>query len=103
MRTTLAGTAMIAVGTLIGWLASQGRFLNAVQAQEKGGSDPPLLKQINNGNWLDEAEAKSLVDELYYQRAVHVYMTMLPALRLYGTGVEFFDQTWKPDDVVKVK
>jgi hypothetical protein len=26
----------------------------------------------------------------------------LVALRLYGTGVEFFDQTWKPDDVVKV-
>lgn len=25
------------------------------------------------------------------------------ALRLYGTGIEFFDQTWKPDDVVKVK
>jgi hypothetical protein len=27
----------------------------------------------------------------------------LVALRLYGTGVEFFDQTWKPDDVIKVK
>jgi hypothetical protein len=27
----------------------------------------------------------------------------LVALRLYGTGVEFFDQTWKPDDVVKLK
>jgi hypothetical protein len=27
----------------------------------------------------------------------------LVALRLYGTGVEFFDQTRKPDDVVKVK
>src|SRR5262249_3481984 len=26
----------------------------------------------------------------------------LAALRLYGTGVEFFDQSWKPDDVVKV-
>jgi hypothetical protein len=26
----------------------------------------------------------------------------LVALRLYGTGVEFFDQTWKPDDVVKM-
>jgi Protein of unknown function (DUF1214) len=26
----------------------------------------------------------------------------LVALRLYGTGVEFYDQTWKPDDVVKV-
>jgi hypothetical protein len=23
-------------------------------------------------------------------------------IRLYGAGVEFFDQTWKPDDVVKV-
>ena len=27
----------------------------------------------------------------------------LVALRLYGTGVEFYDHTWKPDDVVKVK
>ena len=27
----------------------------------------------------------------------------LVALRLYGTGVEFFDQSWKPDDVVKIK
>ena len=27
----------------------------------------------------------------------------LVALRLYGTGVEFYDQTWKPDDVVKLK
>ena len=27
----------------------------------------------------------------------------LAAVRLYGSGVEFFDQTWKPDDVVKVK
>jgi hypothetical protein len=26
-----------------------------------------------------------------------------PRLRLYGTGVEFYDQSWKPDDVVKVK
>ena len=29
-------------------------------------------------------------------------LNFLVALRLYGTGVEFFDQTWKPDDVVKV-
>ena len=27
----------------------------------------------------------------------------LAAVRLYGTGFDFFDQTWKPDDVVKVK
>jgi hypothetical protein len=28
---------------------------------------------------------------------------LLIAVRLYGTGAEFYDQTWKPDDVVKIK
>jgi hypothetical protein len=45
---------------------------------------PPLVGQINNGNWLAEDEAQALVDELYYQRAVHAYMTMLPALNTIG-------------------
>ena len=27
----------------------------------------------------------------------------IAALRLYGSGVEFFDQTWIPDDIVKLK
>jgi hypothetical protein len=27
----------------------------------------------------------------------------ITVIRLYGTGIEFFDQTWKPDDVVKLK
>lgn len=45
---------------------------------------PPLVKQINNGNWLPDAEARELVDELYYQRAIHAYMTMLPALNTIG-------------------
>ena len=27
----------------------------------------------------------------------------LVAIRLYGADIEFFDQTWKPDDVVKIK
>ena len=27
----------------------------------------------------------------------------LVALRLYGAGLEFYDQSWKPDDLVKVK
>lgn len=44
----------------------------------------PLVGQINNGNWLDPAEAQSLRDELYYQNAVHVYMTMLGALNTIG-------------------
>lgn len=45
---------------------------------------PPLMKQINNGNWLDPKEAEALRDELFYQRAVHAYMTMLPALNTIG-------------------
>ena len=27
----------------------------------------------------------------------------LVCVRLYGSDIEFFDQTWKPDDVVKLK
>jgi hypothetical protein len=45
---------------------------------------PPLVRQINNGNWLSRQEAESLRDELFYQRAVHTYMTMLPALNTIG-------------------
>jgi hypothetical protein len=44
----------------------------------------PLVKQINNGNWLPEKEAEALRDELYYQRAIHAYMTMQPALNVIG-------------------
>jgi hypothetical protein len=29
--------------------------------------------------------------------------SVLMGLRIYGSAVEFFDQTWRPDDVVKVK
>jgi hypothetical protein len=42
------------------------------------------MEQINGGNWLDPAEAEQLRDELYYQRAIHAYMTMLPALNVIG-------------------
>ncbi|MBW1784093.1 MAG: DUF1254 domain-containing protein, partial [Deltaproteobacteria bacterium] len=44
----------------------------------------PLVRQINNGNWLSEEEALDLRDELFYQRAIHAYMTMLPALNVIG-------------------
>jgi hypothetical protein len=53
-----------------------------VLAQAQSAS--PLVKQINNGNWLPKEEAESLVNELYYQRAVFAYMTMLPALNVIG-------------------
>jgi hypothetical protein len=52
----------------------------AVHAQEA----PPLVTQINNGNWLSRQEAESLSDELFYQRAIFAYQTMLPALNVIG-------------------
>lgn len=87
MRATITALSLLAVGAGLGWLASQYQPSGTAQAQEKAASAPPLLQQINNGNWLDEAEAKALVDELYYQRAVHTYMTMLPALNTIGMDV----------------
>lgn len=45
---------------------------------------PPLMQQINNGNWLSPQEAEKLRDELYYQRAVHAYMTMQSAMNVIG-------------------
>ncbi|WP_394562086.1 DUF1254 domain-containing protein [Aquipseudomonas alcaligenes] len=56
-------------------------FFPLVQAEAPAS---PLIKQINNGNWLDPKEAESLRDELYYQRAIHSYITMLPALNTIG-------------------
>ena len=56
-------------------------MLTAAQAQE---TMPPLVRQINNGNWLSEEEAQTLRDDLFYQRAIHAYMTMLPALNVIG-------------------
>jgi hypothetical protein len=47
-------------------------------------SASPLLRQINDGNWLPQAEAEALRAELFYQRAIHAYLTMLPALNVIG-------------------
>lgn len=45
---------------------------------------PPLFEVLYDGNWPSDAEAQKLIDELYYQRAIHAYMTMLPALNVIG-------------------
>jgi len=51
-------------------------------AQEK--KLPPLLEQINKGNWLPQAEAESLRDEMYFQNAVQSYILTLPILNTIG-------------------
>jgi hypothetical protein len=53
---------------------------------------------LNNGNWLPKNQAESLRDELFYQRAVHAYITMLPALYIRADwGKEaILDGSWQP-------
>jgi hypothetical protein len=58
--------------------------LTATPVMSQDQAAPPLVEQINNGKWLSQDEAESLRDELFYQRAVYAYMTMLPALNVIG-------------------
>ena len=45
---------------------------------DESSTTPPLVELLCNGLWPDEAEAQTLVDDLYHQRAIHAYMTILP-------------------------
>lgn len=58
-----------------------GLAITSTHAQE---TSSPLVRQINDGNWPSSEEARELRDELYYQRAIHAYMAMLPALNTIG-------------------
>ena len=74
---------------------------------------PDLLPSINGFNtvatnsdgsidlWFGPAKPANAPESNFIQTVSG--RNFLVALRLYGTGVEFFDQTWKPDDVVKVQ
>ena len=56
----------------------------AASARAEDQAAPPLVQQINKGNWLPQAEAESLVNDLFYQQAIQAYITMLPALNVIG-------------------
>ncbi|MCY1442405.1 hypothetical protein D9M71_587710 [compost metagenome] len=64
---------------------------NKVKTNDDGSIDiyfgPSKPAEAPDSNWIQTVSGRNF----------------LAALRLYGTGVEFFDQTWKPDDVVKMK
>jgi hypothetical protein len=75
---------------------------------------PQLLPSINSLNqavakngdgsvdiWFSQEKPADVPDTNWIQTVPD--RNFLAAVRLYGTGVEFFDQTWKPDDVVKVQ
>jgi hypothetical protein len=48
---------------------------------------PTKPQDINEKNWIQALRGKAF----------------MVALRLYGSETAFFDQTWKPDDLAKVK
>ena len=77
MRKRIA-VAPVVLSTFVGLVGS----IPSVHAQQSDA--PPLVKQLNNGNWLPQKDAEDLRDELFYQRAVHSYMTMLPVLNTIG-------------------
>jgi hypothetical protein len=70
------------VGLLIA--ATLAPFVIGANVRAQDAPAPPLVKQINNGDWLPQYEAEALRDELFYQRAVLAYQTMLPALNTIG-------------------
>ncbi|QWW70044.1 DUF1254 domain-containing protein [Rhizobium sp. WYJ-E13] len=57
---------------------------NLAAAQDTSSKIPPLMEQINNGNWLAEQEAEQLRDELYYQNAIQAHILTIPALNTIG-------------------
>lgn len=75
--------------------------------------ETPLLPSINGFNkvatnsdgsidiWFGPAKPAKAAESNWIQTVSG--RDFMAALRLYGTGVEFFDQSWKPDDVVKVR
>jgi len=59
-------------------------WCQVLPARAQQSAAPPLVEQLNKGNWLPQNEAEALRDELYYQRAIHAYFTMQPALNTIG-------------------
>ncbi|MEN0107644.1 MAG: DUF1214 domain-containing protein, partial [Pseudomonas sp.] len=51
--------------------------------------------------WFGPEKPADVVDAAFIQTIPG--RNFLVALRLYGSEDAFYDQTWKPDDVVKVK
>jgi hypothetical protein len=51
--------------------------------------------------WFGPAKPENAPDTNFIQTVNG--RNFLAAVRLYGTGVEFFDQAWKPDDVVRLR
>jgi hypothetical protein len=80
MKTHGVSRRIIASVVLAACLASTGASATAASTAPMS----PLMKQLNNGNWLPQQDAQNLSNELYYQDAIHAYITTLPLLNTIG-------------------
>jgi hypothetical protein len=53
-------------------------------AQDSAVEIPPLMEQINKGNWLPQSEAEALRDAFFYQNAIQAYVLTIPILNTIG-------------------
>ncbi|WP_223217062.1 DUF1254 domain-containing protein [Rhizobium cauense] len=67
--------------SILGLVAASGL---PAAAQDNAAKIPPLMEQINKGNWLPQQEAEQLRDEFYYQNAVQAYILTIPILNTIG-------------------
>jgi hypothetical protein len=83
---------------------TDGTMVEAPQLMPSVNSLNEAVKKNGDGSidlWFGPSKPAEAADTNFIQTVNG--RNFLAAVRLYGTGVEFFDQSWKPDDVVKVK
>ena len=87
-RTALAGAALLPAATpalaKAQAVGPEPRRAPPPAAVAPGGVTTPLMARITNGNWLSQAEAELLRDELFLQYAIQAYFTTLPLLNMIG-------------------
>jgi len=97
-RTTLIAAAMLAVGALIGWLAT-GQFATDVVAQDKpsGGQSEPTGGQPPRGA---KQSVTDLEEQVAYQRAFEAVLWAMPASAIYRFRVGTLALPGMDDNVI---
>jgi hypothetical protein len=72
-------------------IPSKNSLDSSVAANADGSVDisfgPTLPDGMAESNWIQTVDGRDF----------------MVVIRLYGADLDFFDQTWKPDDVVKIR
>lgn len=70
-------------------------------APPKPSYDIPKNEDGSIDIWFGPSKPQDVADAAFIQTVPG--RDFIAALRLYGARAEFYDQTWKPDDIVKVE